>query len=121
MTKLGKSRVSNYLGRLHVEDFCDPALHDQEMRIVDVQLDGAEEILDPVVLNVGSVDEVFVFSSDDDLSGDGDFFVVFVAHRRLGFVMVVEGDGHGGLGDAGLTVFVDQLLQIRGAHLRQGN
>ena len=37
------------------------------MGIVDVELDGAEEVLDAVVLDVGAVDQVFVLPPDDHL------------------------------------------------------
>ena len=45
------------------------------------------------------------------LTGNCDFVKALIAHRRLGLVAVVKGDGDCGLGDARLTVFVDQLLQ----------
>ena len=48
------------------------------MRIVDIELDRAEKILNPVVLDIATIDEVFVFAADDDLPGDGDLVVVLV-------------------------------------------
>ena len=82
------------------------------MRVVYVELNRPEEVLDPVVLDVAPIDEVFVFAADDDLPGDGDLVIVLVPRRRLLLVAVVEGDRDGGLCDARLTILVDQLLQI---------
>ena len=80
------------------------------MRVVYVELNRPEEVLDPVVLDVAPIDEVFVFASDDDLPGDGDLVEVLVAQGRLLLVSIVESDGDSGLGDARLTVLVHQLL-----------
>ena len=57
----------------------DPPLHDEEVRVVDVELDGPEEVLNSVVLNVAPVDQVFVLPADDDLPGYGDLIIVLVA------------------------------------------
>ena len=56
----------------------DSPLHDEEVRVVHVELDGPEEVLDAVVLNVAPVDQVFVFPSDDDLSCYGNLVIVLV-------------------------------------------
>ena len=56
----------------------DSPLHDEEVRVVHVELDGPEEVLDAVVLDVAPVDQVFVFPSDDDLSCYGNFVIVLV-------------------------------------------
>ena len=88
------------------------SLHDEKMRIVNIELDRAEEILNPVVLDVATVDEVLVLAADDDLPGDGHLIVVLVSERRLLLVSVVEGDGDCRLGDASLAVLVDQFLQV---------
>ena len=52
------------------------------------------------------------------LSLDDDLVVLFVAHGAVFLVPVVEGDGDRGLRDAGLAVFVNQLLQVGRADLR---
>ena len=57
----------------------DPPLHDEEVRVVDVELDRPEEVLDSVVLHVAPVDQVLVLPADDDLPGDGDLVIVLVA------------------------------------------
>ena len=57
-----------YLGRLHVEDLGDAALHDQEMWIVHIQLHGTEQVLDTRVVSVTSIDEVLVAAANYDLT-----------------------------------------------------
>lgn len=52
-----------------------------------------------------------------DLSGDGDLVVGFKTQRTLAFVGVVKGNGHGGLGDATLSILVHQVLEVGGSHL----
>ena len=44
---------------------------------------------------------------------------MFVSGRRRRRVLVVEDHGHGGLGDPGLALLVDELLQRVGAHGRE--
>lgn len=51
-----------------------------------------------------------------NLARDGDLGRVLVAERGAGAVGVVEDDGDGGLGDAGLALLVDELLERGGAH-----
>lgn len=52
------------------------------------------------------------------LSSDGDLVVGFKPKRTLALVGVVKGDGHRGLGDASLSVFVDQVLEVGCSHLK---
>lgn len=107
------------------------------MRVVDVQLDRLEEVLHPVVLYVGTIDQVLVLSANHNLkkikrrpkchfcpklwsvfdwcthlTGDDNFIVLLIALRALLLVSVIEWDWNRGLGDACLSVFVHQLLQI---------
>jgi hypothetical protein len=56
-----------YLWWLHVEDLGDAALHDKEVRVVDVELYGAEQILDAVVVGVAAVDQILVTASNHHL------------------------------------------------------
>lgn len=44
----------------------------------------------------------------------------FKAQRTLAFVCVVKSDGHSGLGDTSLPVFVDQVLEVGGSNLSSG-
>jgi len=73
------------LDRAHVENLCDVALHDQKVRVVDIELDRLEQVGDHLLLHIVAVDQVLVVATDDDLAGDGDGLVLFVANgRRLG-------------------------------------
>ncbi len=55
------------LGGLHVEHLGDPALHDEEVGIVHVQLNWPEQVAHPAVLDVAPIDQIFVFASDHHL------------------------------------------------------
>jgi len=57
-----------HLGRLHVEDLGDTALHDQEMWIVHIQLHRTEQVLDTRVVGITAVDEVLVAAPNHDLT-----------------------------------------------------
>lgn len=43
-------------GRLHVEHFCDAALHDEEMGVVHIQLNTLKEILKAILRHCGTID-----------------------------------------------------------------
>ena len=58
-------------------------LHDEEVRVVDVQLYGVEEVDDLALLHRPAVDEVLVLSSDHHLPSDGNLVEVVVAHRAV--------------------------------------
>uniref|UniRef100_A0A0A9F103 Uncharacterized protein n=1 Tax=Arundo donax TaxID=35708 RepID=A0A0A9F103_ARUDO len=66
-----------------------------------------------------AIDKVLVPSTNYNLARDGDLGTVLVAKRRAGAVGVVEDDGDGGLGDAGLALLVDELLERGSAHLAE--
>lgn len=89
------------------------------MRIVHIKLHGVEKSLHPGRLCKMAIDEVFVPSTNYNLAGDGDFGRVLVAERGACAVGVVEDDGDGGLGDPGLALLVDELLERGGAHLAE--
>lgn len=58
---------SQHLGGFHVDDLCDSSLHDEKVRIVHVQLNRMEEVLNSLYLCRMAVDEVFVSSTNDNL------------------------------------------------------
>ena len=87
------------------------------MGIVHIKLHGMEKILNLTRWSVSAVDQVFALSTDEDLSGHGDFGALFVAYRRGSFVVVVENDGDGCLIDASLTLLVNQLGKTSSADL----
>jgi len=49
---------------LHVQHLGDFALHNQEVRVVDIQLDTAEEIADTLGCGVLAIDQIFVFTTN---------------------------------------------------------
>lgn len=92
-------------------------LHDQEVRIVDVELHRMEEVLYALRSGVVAVDEVFVAATNHDLAVDGDLVVLLVANRALFLVLIVKDNGHAGTRHTRLAIFVHQLLQRAGADL----
>ena len=112
------NHVADFLG-LHVENLGDAALHDEEVRVVDVELHAAEHARDLRRLGVVAVDEVLVRSANHDLPAHANLVKRLVAHGLLARVAVVKRDGHRRLGDACLALLVHELLQIRHAHVLQ--
>ena len=53
------TNLNNYL--------CDSSLHDEKVRVVDIQLDWSKKVLHTIILHVGAVYEILVFSSHDNL------------------------------------------------------
>lgn len=93
-------------------------LHDEELRVVDVQLDRAEEVPYAVGLGDGSVQHVLAFAPHQHLATDRDLFEVLEARGTLFGVAVVERYVHYGLVDARLALLIDQVLQTSHSHLR---
>ena len=42
-------------------------LHNQEMRVVNVERDALEEVVDALILSIDAIDEVFVSPTDHNL------------------------------------------------------
>jgi len=78
-----------------------------------------EKGLHPGRLGKMTIDKVFVPSTNYNLARDGDLGRVLIAERGAGAVGVVEDDGDGGLGDPGLTLLIDELLERGGADLAE--
>ena len=60
-------KIGTNLLRLHVQNLRDTPLHDEKSGVVNVQLDGAEKILNALVVHVQAVDEVTVLAANHDL------------------------------------------------------
>ena len=56
-----------YLRRLHVEHLGDASLHDKEVRVVDVELHGAKQVLYPRGLGQAAVEQVLVTTAYHNL------------------------------------------------------
>ena len=102
---------------LHVQHLGDSALHDQEVRVVNVELHGVEQVLHPRRLRGLAVNHVLVPSSDDDLARHRDLVAVLVPDGRTSAIRVVEHDGDGGFRHARLALLVHELLQRGRANL----
>ena len=59
--------AATHFRRLHVQHFSDPSLHDQEMRVINIQLDRAEQILNSGRCGIASIDQVFVTATNNNL------------------------------------------------------
>jgi hypothetical protein len=126
--------VHAHLWWFHVEDLGDPPLHDQEVRIVDIQLNRAKEVLDSRGRGITAIDQILVASTNHNLKGNdetrvaehvttlylsgNDYFIIgLIANRALLLVVIVEGDCYRGLGHSGLTSLVHQLLKTTSTDL----
>ena len=112
----GLLNQSEDLLRLHVDDLGDAALHDQKVRIIDIQFDRAKQglhFLRRLRLPIDVVLRLRVF----DGARHHYLVDVGVAGRRLRLVAIVEFDGDGGLGDSRVTLLVDKLLQFFSSHV----
>ena len=54
-------------------------MHDEEIGVVDVELDGLEEILHRLLLRTMAIDEIFARAAQDYLAGNGDLGILFEA------------------------------------------
>ena len=93
-------------------------LHDDEVRVVYVELHALEEVLHALCGRVAAVEEELVFAADDDLASDGELVELLVAGRTLTLVGVVEEDGDRRSCDARVARLVDEVLQRVRAQLR---
>jgi len=85
-------------------------LHDKEVRVIDIQLYGLEEVLDSLLLRSMAIDQVFACTPEDDLAGDRDLAMFFEADWRLLLVAVIEDNCYTGFCNARLAAFVDEVL-----------
>jgi hypothetical protein len=87
-------------------------LHDKEVGVVDVELYGLEEVLNGLLLGAMAVDEVFGGAPEHDLPGYAYCGIFFEPDGRLLLVPVIEYYCNAGLGDSGLSTFVDEILRV---------
>ncbi len=105
-----------YFHGLHVDNLRDPPLHDQEVRVVHVQLHRAEQTLHALhglrfAINVAL--RLLVL----DRPSHVDVLMLLVAWRGLTLDFVVELDRHCGLGHSRITLLVNEFLQIFSSHM----
>ena len=104
--------------RLHVDNLGDAALHDQKVRIIDIQFNRAKQGLDFLGGLRLPIDVVFRLRVFDGARHDN-LVEVSVPGRGLRLVAIVEFDGDGGLSDSRVTLLVDKFLQLFSSHVRQ--
>lgn len=95
-------------------------MHDEEVRVVDVQLDALEERLDGVLLGLVTVEQVLGVVRKGDLTRHGDLLAVFQTDGALLSVRVIKDDRHARFRDSCLPTFVDEVLLILSPHLLKG-
>ena len=103
--------------RLVVDSFGNVALHDQKVRVVDVEFDTQEEVAHAFLRLNFAVDVAFNFVVFDG-SCDADLLFFFETSWREFAVAVVEGKRHGGFGDARISILVYKLLHFLYANER---
>mmetsp|Transcript_60760 Transcript_60760/g.94470 ORF Transcript_60760/g.94470 Transcript_60760/m.94470 type:complete len:339 (+) Transcript_60760:1341-2357(+) len=69
--------------RFHVDDLGDAALHNQKVRIVHVQGDRVEEVLNLVGLDVALIQQIPIPATNDNLPCDSYSVMILVAHWTI--------------------------------------
>ena len=82
-------------------------MHDQEVRVVYIELDGLEEILDRLLLRTVAIDEVFACAAEYDLARDRYLPIFFKSNGRLFLIAIVEDNCNTSFSDTGLASFID--------------
>ena len=67
---LSPAQFLAHLWGFHVKNFGYSSLHDKKMRIVHIQLNRPEQILNSSVVCIASINEVFISTSNHDLRND---------------------------------------------------
>lgn len=57
----------SYLWWFHVENFGDPALHDEEVGIVDIELDRTEQVFHCARIGIATIDQVLLLPTNNNL------------------------------------------------------
>jgi hypothetical protein len=86
-------------------------LHDQEVRVVHIQLHTEEEVADALTSLQLTIDVALDFVVLDATT-HGDFIEVFIARGRELFVAIVKFKLDSGLGDTSVASFVYQVLHL---------
>ena len=58
---------TSYLWRLHIQNFGNSSLHDEEVWVVHIELHRPKKILNPHVVGITAIDEVLVSATNDNL------------------------------------------------------
>jgi hypothetical protein len=94
-------------------------LHNKKVRIIDIQLHRVKQIGHLPRRRIPPINQILALAPDQHLPRHVDLLALLVSHGTAGFVLVVEHDGDGGLVDARLALFVNELGEVAGADLRE--
>lgn len=72
-------------------------MHDEERRIVDIELYRLEETDHSMMRDCMSIDRIFAFAIHSDLARDAYLSIGFLAGRRSFFIAVIECNSDAGL------------------------
>ena len=78
-----------------------------------------KKILHLTSWGVSSIDQVFAFSTNENLSGDGHFGALFITNWRSSFVIIAENNSDCCLVHTSLTLFVDQFREAPSTYLTE--
>ena len=92
-------------------------LHNQEVRIVDIQLYRAKQILHSRWRSIATINKVFVTSSNHNLTWNCNLIMGIITKRALLPVTVIKCNGHCRFGNTSLSTFIDKLLQTTSTNL----
>ena len=87
-------------------------MHDQEVRIVYIELNRLEEILNRLLLRTVAIYEVFACAAEYDLARDRYLAIFFEPNGRFFLIPIVEDNCNASFSDTSLASFVDQVLVI---------
>jgi hypothetical protein len=66
-----------------------------------------EQILHSVELCIVTIDQILALASNNNLTSNGDLFVLLVTDWRQFLIFVIKYDRHASLSDTGLTLLVN--------------
>lgn len=92
-------------------------LHDQKMRIINIQLHWMEQIGHLSGRTIPSIDQIFTFPPYQHLPCYIHLLALLVSHRTGALVLVVKYDRYGGFVYACLALFINQFGEVAGANL----
>jgi hypothetical protein len=87
-------------------------LHDEEVRVIDIELDRLEEVLHRLLLRSMPIDEVFARPSEHNLARNADLRILLEADGRLLFIPIVKHYGDACFGDSRLAALIDEVLRL---------
>ena len=100
----------------HIHHLDYAALHNQKVRVVNIELNRLKQILDLFLLCIASVNHVLVSSTNLDLARHWQFFKMLVANGRV--FGIVKNDCHSSFVHTCLSILVYKLCHLLDSHLQ---